>query len=63
MRLSITLVLAMLRLATLLWARVDNTPTVAAPPAAQEAAWVINGSVVTIGVAVDLSPSEISSIG
>jgi len=55
-RLSITVGLAMLFLAILLWASVGSTPTVASPPAAAQATVLNNSSVITIGVAAALSP-------
>jgi branched-chain amino acid transport system substrate-binding protein len=56
MRLSITVGLAVLFLLVLLWASAGSTPAVASLSAAQEAAVLNNGSVITIGVAAALSP-------
>lgn len=54
-RLSITVGLAMLFLAALLWVSASSTPTIASSATNQEAGALSNGSVITIGVAADLS--------
>ncbi len=62
-RLSITAGLAMLFLAALLWVSASGTPTIASPPIAEEAGALNSGSVITIGVAADLSSAWAPDIG
>lgn len=54
-QLGITLGLAVLSLALLLWASGSNTPAIASPPAVVEATAINNNSVITVGVAAALS--------
>ncbi|MEA3339699.1 MAG: branched-chain amino acid ABC transporter substrate-binding protein, partial [Chloroflexota bacterium] len=54
-RLSIPAGLAMLFVVILLWASASSAPAIASPPTVQEATVLDNGSVITIGVAADLS--------
>ena len=62
-RLGITVGLATLLLAALLWVSASGAPAIASSPIAQEAGALNSGSVITIGVAADVSSASVSEIG